>query len=261
MRRLCLFAGYDEENIIQDYVVYLIKKLSTLSDVYYLGNGKFQSDELFKIAPYTKMIYTKKHTQKDFGSWQILISQLGWENISKYDEVVMCNDSVYGPLCDLDEIFWQMERYNYDFWGITSDYYKTFHIHSYFMVFNQEIIKNQKFQNFWKNNKSHNSTECEYILTTLLTSEGFIGNSFIKNHSNNNILYEPQKLVNDYSTPFIKVKSFLPKNPYTAESSFGIRLKLLTQTNYDINLISKHIKTAHFPQTLRQKIADYVFTK
>ena len=260
MRRLCLFAGYDKDNIIQDYVVYLIKKLSALSDVYYLGNGNFQSDELFKIAPYTKMIYTKQHNLKDFGSWQILISKLGWENISKYDEVIMCNDSVYGPLCDLDEVFWQMERLNYDFWSITSDYYKSFHLHSYFMVFNQEIIKNPNFQNFWKNDKIlQNSTECEYTLTTLLTAEGFIGNSFIKNYSQDNILYEPQKLVNEYSSPFIKTKSFLPQNSYTAQSAFGIRLKLLTQTNYDIALISKHIKNANLPQTLKQKIADYAF--
>ena len=47
MRRICLFAGYDKDNKIQDYVVYLIKELSKISEVYFMGNGRFPPDELF----------------------------------------------------------------------------------------------------------------------------------------------------------------------------------------------------------------------
>ena len=133
MRRICLLAGYDKDNKIQDYVVYLAKELAKISDVYYMGNGHIPPDELFKIAPYTKMFYTKTHELRDFGSWRYLIEQLGWEKITQYDELILCNDSIYGPLCDLSSVFVQMERRGYDFWSMTSDYEYNFHLHSYYL--------------------------------------------------------------------------------------------------------------------------------
>ena len=33
MKRICLFAGYDSNNIIHDYVIYYLKELSTVADV------------------------------------------------------------------------------------------------------------------------------------------------------------------------------------------------------------------------------------
>ena len=51
MRRICLFAGYDKDDKIQDYVVYMIKELSKISDVYYMANGKIGPEEMVKIAP------------------------------------------------------------------------------------------------------------------------------------------------------------------------------------------------------------------
>ena len=105
MRRICLFAGYDKENVIQDYVVYLVKKLSQISDVYYMANGKISPEELIKIAPYTQMFYTGAHSQKDFGSWKYIIDKLGWNKISQYNQLILCNDSIYGPFYDLNTIF------------------------------------------------------------------------------------------------------------------------------------------------------------
>ena len=33
---------YDKDNKIQDYVIYLIKELAKISEVYFMGNGNFQ---------------------------------------------------------------------------------------------------------------------------------------------------------------------------------------------------------------------------
>ena len=99
MRRICLFAGYDKGDKIQDYVVYLIKELAKISDVYYMANGNMPPDELFKIAPYTKMFYSKRHDLRDFGSWRYLIEQLGWDKIAEYDELV---DELYLYLTEND---------------------------------------------------------------------------------------------------------------------------------------------------------------
>ena len=45
MKRICLFAGYDSKNIIHDYVIYYLKELSTVADVYYMADNEISDDE------------------------------------------------------------------------------------------------------------------------------------------------------------------------------------------------------------------------
>ena len=48
-RKICLIAGFDKNNIIQDYVVFLVQELSKISDVYYFADGNMSDTELSKI--------------------------------------------------------------------------------------------------------------------------------------------------------------------------------------------------------------------
>jgi len=255
MRRICLFAGYDKGHKIHDYVVYMIKKLSKISEIYYMADCAIPPDELFKIAPYTQMFYTREHSLKDFGSWHYLINRLGWERIGEYDELILCNDSVYGPLFDLPAIFKQMEVRGYDFWSMTSDYAYNYHLHRYFMVFNQTITRHKTFQNFWKSvPMSYSVKNCELALTPLLLNEGFVCNSYIHNYKQKDILQSPNKILRDVYPPFIKTKSFMAENEYTAGSGLGLRYKIRTKTDYDTALINRHIAQNGAPQTWGQRL-------
>ena len=104
MKRICLFAGYDNKNIIHDYVVYYLKELSTVADVYYMADNEISDDEKAKITPYVKEAYGFNHKKYDFGSWQELIKIIGWEKLSEYDELILANDSVFGPLYPIKEL-------------------------------------------------------------------------------------------------------------------------------------------------------------
>jgi len=53
-KRLCLFGGYDCNNEIDDYVIYLIKALSKYADVYYYGDFSCPQSELDKLKEYCK---------------------------------------------------------------------------------------------------------------------------------------------------------------------------------------------------------------
>ncbi len=255
MKRIFLLAGYDKKCQIQDYVVYMVRKLSEIGDVYYAGNGKIPPDELFKIAPYTQRLFTKEHKMRDFGSWHYLIEQLGWAKLSQYDEIVFCNDSVYGPLSDLQTVFSQMERKGFDFWSVTADYDYKFHLHRYFMVFNRDVVQNPAFQKFWNDiSISESARYSEYKLTSLLADEGFVGNSYIRSYKQTDIMQTPEALLSDYSVPFVKIKSFLPANKYSAGSGLSLRYKIRKYTDYDTALINHNITANHYPQTWAQKL-------
>lgn len=80
MKRICLFAGYNAESKIQDYVLYYLKELSTVSDVYYMSDNNIDEEEKNKLMPYVKAVYGYKHGKYDFGSWQELIKTIGGGN-------------------------------------------------------------------------------------------------------------------------------------------------------------------------------------
>jgi lipopolysaccharide biosynthesis protein len=80
-------------------------------------------------------------------------------DITEYDQVIICNDSVYGPLFNLGAVFKRMNQKKYKFWGITKSETPASHIQSYFIVFGKEIIDDNSLYNFFLNVESLSSKE------------------------------------------------------------------------------------------------------
>ncbi|QOW24167.1 CDP-glycerol glycerophosphotransferase family protein [Lysobacter sp. H23M47] len=118
VRRICLFAGYDPDGIVDDYVVAYLRELSRHADVYYLADGVMQDGELDKLRPHTLGRWACRHGAYDFGSWSALAREyVGWDEIAQYDELILVNDSSYllGPL---DHVFAKMDAKACDWWGL-----------------------------------------------------------------------------------------------------------------------------------------------
>ena len=242
--RICLLAGYDKKNILQDYVLYLARKLSKISDVYYFADGNFSPAELQKICPYTKYAASAPHKSYDFGSWQILINHIGWEKIMTYDEMIICNDSIYGPLSNMEDIFNYMDLRGYDFWGLTENYNSNYHLDSYFMVFKNDVLKHPKFHEFWNSIVPTTKRKTyESILTPFLTELGFTGNSYIKNYKKEDQLSYPLRLFKTSRMPFIRVNTLKHPEYNLKEPIFYIDSRIENKTGYDKNLINNHLKS------------------
>ncbi len=241
-KRICLLAGYDKNNTIEDYVVFLVQELSKISDVYYFADGEMPAAELDKIRPYTEYAESAPHQGHDFGSWQYLIHYIGWNKIGQYDEMIICNDSIYGPMTSMQDIFDYMELRGYDFWGLTENYHSNYHLDSYFMVFNNDILKNIKFQEFWKNiTPGFNRKTYETVLTPFLTELGFVGNSYIKNYKKDDMLAYPLHLLETKKMPFIRIKSLKEPEFHLKEPVFNIDGRIRKKSGYDTGMIKKHL--------------------
>jgi hypothetical protein len=117
-RRVCLFAGYDNDGVVDDYVLEYLRELSRHADVYYLADGYVEPDELAKLAPYTAGAWGIAHGAYDFGSLSMLARDLvGWDVIDTYDELILANDSAF-LLRPLDDVFATMDVRANDWWGL-----------------------------------------------------------------------------------------------------------------------------------------------
>src|SRR5690606_15067800 len=87
-RRICLFAAYDLDGTVDDYVVEYLTDLSRHADIYYLADSRMSDHELAKLSEVTKGAWAIEHGRYDYGSYSILAEELvGWDVIDTYDEL------------------------------------------------------------------------------------------------------------------------------------------------------------------------------
>ncbi|EPB0637164.1 rhamnan synthesis F family protein [Yersinia enterocolitica] len=174
--RVCIFAHYDKDNIIDPYVIYYLKKLKEANiDVVFVSVSNILNTELIK--PYTINIINRDNIGYDFMSWQVGLASIN--DIQQYDELIFCNDSCYGPLYPLDHILNKFtDDGNTDFWGITDNIQLGYHIQSYFIAFKSNVFNSDVFKEFINSISVEKSKEdivykYEVGLTKKLHSRGF----------------------------------------------------------------------------------------
>ena len=85
----------------------------------------------------------------DFAGWALGITTLkGMYNAS---EIVIANDSVYGPMHPISEMFDFMNERPWDLWSVTESFEVDWHLQSYFLVFKRSAIASDCFRRFWEN--------------------------------------------------------------------------------------------------------------
>lgn len=151
-RRLCLFAGYDKDAKIDEYVIYYINELSKYSDVYYCADCEMANEELQKLSPITKGAFASRHKEYDFGSWKYILNQIGWEKVSEYDEVLLVNDSCFGPIFPLSEVFNKMDKLDLDAWSMAENKF----LMSFFVGVKTSVFMHPSVKTFFDNIKAEN---------------------------------------------------------------------------------------------------------
>ncbi len=191
------FVHHDINNIISDNDLILCRKLSEISTCFiFISNSDLREYDINKIKEISKKVIIRENVGYDFGAWRDALNDFGFNNLEKYDKLILANNSVYGPVYPLDEMFSVMEAENVDFWGVTlfpefndgsylGKHKIEEHLQSYFQVFNSSVIKNENFKNFWQNVLDYRKlkdviSNCETLLTELLYLEGFTYSAYIK---------------------------------------------------------------------------------
>ena len=187
MKRVILFAHYDKDNIVDDYVLHLLNGLKPYYDrLIFVTDCPLPAEEKAKIEPFGEIAHAEPHGEYDFGSWKRAFAYLG-DQVEDYDEVVIANDSCFGPLYDFGEMFSKMEKRPVDFWGISGTITKKideYCINSYFVAFRSNIVKNQAFKDFWPqivhlDDKLEIVGRYEYGLSNLLHDQGFKSEPYV----------------------------------------------------------------------------------
>ena len=141
--KICIFSHFDKDNKVDNYVVAYLRELKTNQcDIVFVSTAEgLDKNELSKISSLCSQIIIKENIGYDFGSWSHGINECN-DILNKYNKLIICNDSVYAPLFKFDTMFDKMNLSNLDAWSITDSHEISYHMQSYFIVFNKKIVNN-----------------------------------------------------------------------------------------------------------------------
>lgn len=240
VKRLVLFVHYNAESIVSEADMHLLRKLREVSSfICVASNSQMSNDDASKICLYANDIFIRNNDGYDFSAWKAAIERLGWSFILEFDEIVFVNNSCYGPLYPLADMFSIMERSEADFWGVTSfpdeenslrpeasllkDRHIVAHLQSYFLVMRQPVIKSAQFYRFWSTIDEKEGfmdvvTSYEIGLTDKLSKAGFKWACFIPEASEiqRSMKHEPR-----FNAPYNKpYELLLMRSPFMKKKAW-----------------------------------------
>lgn len=262
MKRFCIYLIYDKEKIIDRYIIHMLKELQAFCD-YILVVCNSQSTWCGENAElYADRVIYRDNLGYDAGGFKdALCSCVGLNKISGYDELILANDSFYGPFYPIREVFLSMNGVNADYWGMTRSQKGVTtegikydeHIQSYFLVFRKKVIDSDAFRNFWEQLKYPKTMEeairdFELGINDCLKQNGFCDaaitdlykNIFTIEENKNPYLEYPLELIRDCKIPILKYKALSFGN--SGYISAFRALQFLKENNlYDTAYIKNHI--------------------
>jgi lipopolysaccharide biosynthesis protein len=150
-RTLVLFAHHDPGGVIDPYVTHYLEALHQLNtDIIFVSTCPVLTPE--SVAPIRDLcaaIYTRYNTGYDFGSWHFawcLLRQASW-SLDDFDCIVLANDSVYGPLFPLTEM-WDT-FHDADMYGAIASTEEGLHLQSFFLAFDINPKTRGFLNKFW----------------------------------------------------------------------------------------------------------------
>lgn len=147
MRRAVILAHYDQDGIIDPYVIRALHGYRAIADRLVLVSASASSLPA-ALADVVDDFLPRENVGYDFCSWRDGIARLG--DPRQFDEIVCANDSVYGPLVDLGPVMSDPRVAGADFWGMVMSAQRGDHVQSWFFAMRRPAIESRAFGEFWK---------------------------------------------------------------------------------------------------------------
>ena len=266
-KRLGIFCFYDKDGVADGYVDYMLSDLiKNLNELFVVVNGQATGAALEIFEKYTDQIVIRKNKGFDGGAYRtVIVDILGEEKVKEWDEIVLCNDTFYGPFILFENIFQEMEKRRADFWGLDYREGKFLSIiHSYFLVFGRSTLWSGDLFKYMRDgilSESEDITDLywyfELGLFSYMIKCGYKYDSFV--YTNNyNVYLNGDRCIEEYELPILKRKSFSPQ--YYSKGPMIRALNIIQKKfNYNIKYILDNVYRLYGVTICPEEVLDYGF--
>ena len=244
MKSLAVFAHYDKDAIVDDYVVHYLAALKRFVDfIIFVSDCDLPLQQQDKLRGLADIMIVGRHGEYDFGSYKrgyFYARDHHW--LDQYDELILCNDSCFAPVIPFDVMFENMRSKAVDFWGASINLYglvrrrQEIHLQSFFLAFNRTVMRSDALHEFMRGitrqeDKADIINKYEIGLTRTLAEAGYTYASQARQYEGTGSVHfdKWRQFIQDDSVPFLKLGLVRSLTVDFAELAGAI--------DYDMNLI------------------------
>jgi len=221
-KKLCLFAHFDRDDRVAPYVTRYVKAIAAIGfEVVFISASKPNESELAPLREVCSDIMLRQNCGHDFGSWAD-----GFRRYKQHleGELLLANDSVYGPIGDLGLAVDRLRALNAGMAGFVESAAHVPHLQSWFLlvrpnVYNSAAFQDVLLQDFTGRTKADIVKSGEIGLSAAVRDMGFrIAGLFsdvnfvFAGHPFNPTMLLWRELIEKAGCPFIKIE-LLRDNP------------------------------------------------
>ena len=244
MRRVGIFVFYDKDGIVDEYIPYLLDDLiKNFQEFLIVCNGSVNEEGKKIFQKYTSHILIRKNVGFDIWGYKAGIEYFGWNKLEEFDELVLMNDTVMGPIYPFAEMFSEMETRSLDFWGITRHYkvnenpynckygYLPEHIQSYFIAVRNKMLMSDPFIDYWSKLPTLETYEQavgmhEAVFTKYFSDLGYKWDTYVdtndmKERHCQPLMAFPRELIEKKSCPVFKKRVFFQDYDWVIYNTVG----------------------------------------
>lgn len=146
--RLALYAHYSNCGGLALYVLFYLRKLRDLGfRICFISNSPIPQSREQELHEICERVILRGNTGYDFAMWQQALKEY---ELTQFDELLLTNSSIIGPLHPLEPLWRNPVADQCDFWGLTDNDEFGRHLQSYFIVFRRRVLEHPCFREFWR---------------------------------------------------------------------------------------------------------------
>lgn len=228
MKRLLIYFHYDAQGSLDGPCRFAVEALRPFGDLLVVTNGTLGTQDQDWLHQQDIRLLQRQNTGLDVGAYREALLTLGRETVCEYEELVLMNFTLAGPVGELAPMFAAMEsREDLDFWGLTRHYamrsrrfggFVPEHLQSHFLAVRRGLLCQDVFWRYWQQMPLPRSYEesvarHETRFTAYFAEQGFTWDSYVDTRELagvfvNPIMACPRELVENRGCPFFKRRSF-----------------------------------------------------
>lgn len=293
IKRIALYVIYDKDGLLDGFRKYYLQELRKVTDrIVAVVSGTLtpeSRDELEKLAD---DIYVRENKGLLAGAWIDGLAYVGWDTLYQYDELLMLNDSFFGPFFPIEELFEKAEASDADFYGCMQNFeekaitqiqgrpLKHGHFRGsicYFYIIKNRLLHSRAFKDYWTQKPVITQDWETYFFTEFdfydyVRDAGFRIDAYqsdkLKGYFFDNLTHNMSLLVEQDRIPFVRIRPFgNDMKDQSMQIHYGKDPRQTLEyidkhTDYDVNLIWDYLlRTKNLTHLYNQLQLQYVLPK
>lgn len=231
VKRAAIYVIYDKDGKLDRYRKYYLEKIRKFCDkIVCVIQGTLEPESRRELENLCDDFFVRENTGFLTYGWIEGINFIGWDTLKDYDELLMLNDSFFGPFFELDDFFNACEKSDADFYGAL----KNFEVNElkemqgrqfkhgflrgsicYFYVIKSRLLHSIEFKKYWGqkpliNNDYDTFFFNEFDFYDYVVDSGFKVDSYqsdrLKGYFWDNLTHNITKLVKFEKNPFARIR-------------------------------------------------------